>query len=253
MLLKDKVAVITGGGSGVGRESAKAFAREGAKVVIGDVNEDWGKETVHIVEDLGGTISFVLTDVRKEEDLKRLIQTAVKEQGKLDIVFNNVGVGSPQPARPLWEYSDEDWDRLIETNLRSVFYGCKQAVPVLKENGSGVIINMGSVSGMVSWGGVPYGTSQAAVIHLSRCLAMECMPYHIRVNTVSPAAIDTNFAGPRTPEQRAKGMEGTGKLIPIGRVAKPEEVAEAVVFLASDRASYITGANLTVDGGYTIP
>lgn len=254
MLLKDKVAVITGGGSGVGLASATLFAQQGARVVIGELRDEWARETVRLVAGLGGTITYVQTDVTREDQVQRLVKAAVDTYGTLDIMFNNVGVATPRPPRPTWEYTDADWDRLMNTNLRSVFYGCKHAIPLLIAKRSGVILNTGSVAGMVAWGGVPYGVSKAGVIQLTKGLAIELAPYGIRVNCISPGAIDTNFARmgpPLPPDQAAKGRAQTIQSIPLGRISRPEDIAQAALYLASEMSSYVTGSVLVVDGGYT--
>ncbi len=251
MLLKDKVAIITGGGSGVGRESAKLFANEGARVVIGDVRNDWGHETVRLVKDLGGTAIFVRTDVSREAEVRNLVQTALEKYGTLDIMFNNVGVATARPYKPTWEYTDEDWDRLININFRSVFYGCKHAIPVFQEKKRGVIINTGSAAGMVAWGGVPYGVSKAGVIQLSRGLAVELAPFNIRVNCICPGSIDTNFGKEGFSEDARRAPSPVNPNIPLSRNAGPEEIAQTALYLASDMSTYVTGASILVDGGYT--
>jgi len=255
VLLKDKVVVITGGGSGVGRETAKLFAREGARIVIGDIREEWGTITRRMVQDLGGDATFVPTDVTREHEVQRLVQTALDAYGALDILFNNVGVATPRPHRPTWEYSDADWDRLMNTNLRSVFYGCKHAIPVMKEKGGGVILNTGSAAGLVAWGGVPYGVSKAGVIHLTKSLAVELASVNIRVNCLCPGPIDTNFGkdgSPPSPEAFVRGRDALNRAIPLGRVSDAGEAAWTALYLASDMSSYVTGAALVLDGGYSI-
>ena len=255
MLLKDKVAIITGGGSGVGRETAKLFAKEGAKVVIGEILEDRGDETVRIVQDLGGEILFVKTDVTRETDVRNLVQSAIETYGTLDIMYNNVGVASPRPPKPTWEYTDADWNRLLDINLWGIIYGCKHAIPVMLEKGAGVILNTGSIAGMVAWGGVPYGATKAAVIHLTKGLASELADKNIRVNCICPGVIDTNFGkeGPPPGPEAAEAMEAFARqAIPIGRSSQPQEIAQAALYLASDMSTYVTGAALVVDGGYSI-
>ena len=254
MLLTNRVAVITGGASGVGREAAKLFAQEGASIVIGDVLEDAAAETVRMVKDLGGRIAYAPTDVTQEASVKSLMHQAVASFGGLDIVLNNAGVPSPNPPKDTWEFTDADYDRLMDTNLRGVFYGCKHAIPLLIQRGGGVIVNMASASGLVSWGSAMYGVSKAGVIHLTKGLAVETAPYNIRVNCVCPGPIDTEF-GTRTmhltPEEAASRQARLGQTVPWGRMSRPEEIAKAALYLASDMSSYVTGTSLVIDGGHT--
>lgn len=255
MLLAGKVVVITGVGSGVGRATARLFAREGAHVVGGDVREDWGKETLRLLREEGGPEArFVPCDVTREEDVCGLVEAAVSSCGRLDVMMNNVGISTPRPGITLEEHDDADWQRLVDVNLRSVFYGCKQAVLQLKaQDDGGVIVNTGSAAGMVGWGGVPYGVTKAGVIQMTRGLAIELAPLGIRVNCFCPGAIDTNFAvppeaafQPKPPELR----ELLGGLHPLGRPIEAEDCANAALYLASDLSSNVTGVALPVDGGY---
>jgi NAD(P)-dependent dehydrogenase (short-subunit alcohol dehydrogenase family) len=256
MRLEGKVVVITGSGSGVGRASALRFAQEGAKVVCADVREDWLKETVRRIESDGGVAVAQVCDVTKESDVGAAIATAVSSFGRLDVMFNNAGVATPRPGIRLEDHTDDDWDRLMGINLRGVFYGCKQAVLQFKaQGGGGVILNTGSVAGMVGWGGSVYGTSKAGVNHLTKIVAIEGAPDDIRVNAICPAGMPgTNFMTPAAtdgsegvPEEQAKMV---GQAHPLGRPITAEDVAAAAVYLASDEAVNVTGVLLPVDGGY---
>jgi len=255
MLLEGKVVVITGVGSGVGRAIAQLFAREGARVVGGDVREDWGKETVRLVNDAGGPeAQFVPCDVTQEEQVEDLVAAAVASHGRLDVMLNNAGVGTPRPGMQFEEHDAADWKRLIDINVMGVAHGCKHAMLRFKAQGDGgVIVNTGSAAGMVGWGGVPYGATKAAVIQLTRGLAIEAAPLGVRVNCFCPGAIDTNFAVPPEAAFQPKPpqlLEVMGGLHPLGRVIDAEDCAKAALFLASDLSSNVTGIALPVDGGY---
>ncbi len=257
MLLSDKSVVITGSGSGVGRASAVLFAREGAKVVCADVRSDWIKETVRVIEAEGGTAIAQTCDVTREEDVVGAIAAAVETFGRLDVMYNNVGISTPRPGLKFEEHTNEEWDRLMNVNFRSVFWGCKHAVIRFKEQGGGgVIVNTGSVAGMVGWGGTVYGSSKGGVNQLSRAVAIECAPFDIRVNCICPAGMPgTNFSVPGA----TKGSEGVagdnarqvGAMHPLGRPITAEDCAAAALYLASDQSRNVTGILLPIDGGYT--
>jgi NAD(P)-dependent dehydrogenase (short-subunit alcohol dehydrogenase family) len=256
MRLLDKSVVITGAGSGVGRASALTFAAEGAKVVCVDIREDWAKETVRLAEANGGIALALSCDVRQEAEVTAAIGAAVRAFGRLDVMFNNAGVATPRPGILLEDHTDADWDRLMGINLRGMFYGCKQAVLQFKRQGDGgVIVNTGSVAGMVGWGGAVYATSKAGVNHLTKLVAIEGAPHNIRANAVCPAGMPgTNFmardaseGSQGIPEEQAKAI---GAVHPLGRPITAEDVAIAAVYLASDESANVTGVLLPVDGGY---
>ena len=256
MQLEGKSVVITGAGSGVGRASALLFAREGARVVCADVVEDWAKETVRQVEGEGDTAVVAVCDVTKERDVQDAIAAAVAAFGRLDVMFNNAGVSTPAGAGPFESYDDEQWNRLMDINLRGVFYGMKHALLQFKAQGDGgVIVNTGSAAGMVGWGGTVYGVSKGGVVQMTRAVAIEAAPFDIRVNAICPGAMPgTNFgvhdAEQAFQEKPAELLEMAGSLHPLGRVVTAEDCAEAALFLASDRARNITGVLFPVDGGY---
>jgi NAD(P)-dependent dehydrogenase (short-subunit alcohol dehydrogenase family) len=256
MLLKDKVAVITGAGSGVGRASALRFAEEGAAVVCADIDLDRAKETVAQIEAAGGKAVAERCDVAENADVAAVIESAVGHFGRLDIVFNNVGIPTPRLGMIFEEHSVEDFERLASVNFRGVFLGCKHAVVRFKEQGDGgVILNTGSVAGLVGWGGTVYGATKGAVHQLTRAVAVEVAPFGIRVNAICPAGM------PYTGFMAAGGMEvsgadldavaaHTGSMHPLGRPITAEDCADAAVYLCSDRASNVTGILMPIDGGY---
>lgn len=256
MLLEGRSAVITGSGSGVGRASALRFAAEGASVVCADIQLDGVKETVQLIESAGGTAVADQCDVSLEQDVIDTIALAVEQFGRLDIMFNNVGIPTPRLGALLEDHTVDDFDRLTAVNLRGVFLGCKHAVIQFKQQGGGgVILNTGSVAGLVGWGGTVYGATKGGVNQITRGVAIECAPHGIRANAICPAGM------PYTGFMAAGGMEAASDAIdaiaeqvgashPLGRPITAEDCAEAAVFLCSDGAANITGVLLPVDGGY---
>jgi NAD(P)-dependent dehydrogenase (short-subunit alcohol dehydrogenase family) len=256
MLLEGKAAIVTGSGSGVGRVSAVRFAEEGARVLCADLNGDAVKETVAEIEAAGGTAVAQQCDVSNESDVIAMIAAAVDAFGRLDIIFNNVGIPTPRLGALLEDHTVEDFDRLTSVNFRGVFLGSKHAVlQFKKQGGGGAIVNTGSVAGLVGWGGSVYGATKGAVHQLTRAVAIEGAPHGIRANAICPAGM------PYTGFMAAGGMSLTGGALeaaaaqvgsshPLGRPITAEDCAEAAIFLASDRAANITGTLLPVDGGY---
>jgi NAD(P)-dependent dehydrogenase (short-subunit alcohol dehydrogenase family) len=256
VLLEGKNAVITGSGSGVGRASALRFAGEGARVVCADLNLEGAKETVTQVEDAGGTAVAVGTDVSKESDVIAAIGAAVEQFGRLDVMFNNVGIPTPRLGMTFTDHSFEDYQKLTAVNFGGVFLGCKYAVEQFKKQGDGgVILNTGSVAGLVGWGGTVYGATKGAVVQLTRAVAVEAAPDNIRVNALCPGAMPyTGFmaaGGLQLPaDQIEQVAQAAGSIHPLGRPVTAEDCAEAAVFLCSDLAKNITGVLLPIDGGY---
>jgi NAD(P)-dependent dehydrogenase (short-subunit alcohol dehydrogenase family) len=256
MLLEGKSAIVMGAGSGVGRASALRFAEEGARVVVADVDLERAKETVRLVEDGGGTAIADQCDVSQDADVAATIGVAVSNFGRLDIIFNNVGVPTPRLGMSFEEHSVEDFDRLFAVNARGVFLGCKHAVLQFKAQGDGgVILNTGSVAGLVSWGGGVYGATKGAVHQLTRAVAIEGAPFDIRCNAICPAGMPyTQFAAAGGMEASGDDLEAVaqhvGSMHPLGRPITAEDCAEAAVYLVSDHAKNVTGALLPVDGGY---
>ncbi|HOE18256.1 MAG TPA: SDR family oxidoreductase [Syntrophorhabdaceae bacterium] len=251
MKLKGKVALITGSGSGFGRATAVLFAKEGAKVVVVDKNPDAAGETVDIIKRGGGEAISVKADVTNANDCEAMIKAAVDAFGKLDILHNNAGIA--QVITPLADIDEQTWDRLLNVNLKSVFLCSKAAIPVLKKQG-GVIINTSSIGAVRARPGAgAYAVAKAGVTHLTRILAIELAPLKIRVNSISPVYSETPLGMDLLPDHMKKDMEATRKAflstIPIGRMAVPEDIANAALFLAMDDSSMITGVDLPVDGG----
>jgi len=246
---KNRVALVTGAAMGIGREIALRLANEGADLVLFDLSEK-----VHDVVDearkLGVEALGVTGDVSRRVDVERLISEAVRVFGKIDILVNNAGI---YPFKPFLEMSEDDWDRVINVNLKGTFLVTRQVAPLMVKQRYGRIINISSISGLVGFPGLShYCASKAGVIGLTRALALELAPYNITVNTIAPGPIETGTRAstPQMPEQIAK-QEQIVRAIPIGRIGKPADIALTVVFLASEEAGFITGSVIVVDGGYT--
>jgi NAD(P)-dependent dehydrogenase (short-subunit alcohol dehydrogenase family) len=256
-ILADKSAIVTGAGSGVGRASALRFAGEGARVVVADIDLDHAKETVRLIEDTGGTAVPVGVDVADEQQVQTMFAAAVDHFGRLDILFNNVGIPTPRLGMSFEDHTLEDFNRLVAVNLGGVFLGCKYGVLQFKKQsgGGGVILNTGSVAGLVAWGGAVYGATKGGVLQLTRAVAVEAAPFGIRVNAICPAAMPlTGFlaaGGLQVDDaQQAAIAEKVGAQHPLGNAITAEDCAEAALYLVSDGARNITGVALPVDGGY---
>jgi len=249
MRLKDKVALITGAGAGMGRASALLFAREGAKVAAVDWQRETGEETASLIRQAGGETFFIQADVSRSEDVKAMIQATIARWGRLDILFNNAGIVVQGTAE---QTSEEEWDRQIAINLKGVFLGCKYAIPVMRAQGGGVIINMASVAGVIGIKNrAAYSASKGGVIGLTRALAADHVSENIRVNCICPGTIETPSLRDRiasAPDPIAARRQYEARQ-PIGRLGTPEEIAEAASYLASDAASFMTGNALIIDGG----
>ncbi len=245
-MLKGKVAIVTGGASGIGRATAALFAREGANAVVADYEPTGGQDTVKMIQGEGGEAFFVETDVSRPEDVERMVKETVKTYGRLDILFNNAGVGETAKAT---EASLEHWERVLAINLRGVFLGCKYAIPEMIRNGGGSIINNASILAEVGFSeATAYAASKHGIAGLTQTIAIDYAAQGIRANTVCPGFIRTPMVMKGLDEETRGYIAG---LHPLGRMGEPEEVAEAVLFLASDRSSFVTGTCLFVDGGYT--
>ena len=244
-----KVALVTGGASGIGRATALTFAREGAKLVVADTNDEGGHQTVHMITETGGEAIFVRTNVSQAVEVQALISQAVETYGRLDCAHNNAGVSSAVQAS-IADYPDEDWHRVIAINLTGVWLCMKYEIPQMLQHGGGTIVNTASIMGVVATGFNPaYTASKHGVVGLTKSAALAYAPLGIRVNAVCPGYIRTPMleGSPRfNPPYEAALMARH----PLGRLGTPEEVAEAVVWLCSDAASFVTGHTMTVDGGY---
>ena len=251
MRLKDKVALITGAGSGIGRASALKFAREGAKVVAVDIQEEGNAETVASIRAEGGAATAVDANVTDSQAVRRMIGAAVEAYGRLDILFNNAGIAI---RGTILDIDEEGFDRIFAVNLKGVFLGCKEAIPLMKSQGGGVILNTASQMGVVGVeASAVYPATKGAVIQLTRCLALDHATDGIRVNAICPGPIDTPLA--RNNRQQTGDPEAAlaNRLarIPLGRIGNPEEMADVAAYLCSDEASFITGAAILADGGWT--
>lgn len=247
--LKGKVVAITGASTGLGKAMALRFGKEGAKVVINYFKEDQAVgEMIDKIKSLGGDAAAIQGDVTKEEDVKKIIQTAITHFGRLDVMINNAGVENEVPSE---ELSLEDWNRVISTNLTGAFLGCREAIDYMVENKvQGSIINMSSVHEIIPWPHFAhYAASKGGVKLMSETLALEFAPKGIRINCIGPGAIDTPINAEKFSDPELKA--GVEELIPMGYIGKPEQIAAVAAWLASNEASYVTGITLYADGGMT--
>jgi NAD(P)-dependent dehydrogenase (short-subunit alcohol dehydrogenase family) len=243
-----KVALVTGGGSGIGRATAIAFGRDGARVVIGNRNVQRGEETVSMIRASGGTASFRRTDVLVAADIEALVKHAVSEYGGLDLAFNNAGIEGE--VGPLADQTESNYDAVMDINVKGVWLSMKYEIPAMLNRG-GAIVNCASVAGLIGFPNMGiYIASKHAVIGLTKTAALEYSAQGIRVNAVNPAVIDTEMVD-RIAAGLSMEKNNLSTLHPIGRMGRVDEVAEAVLWLCSGRASFVTGHSLLVDGGFT--
>lgn len=240
-----KVAIVTGASSGIGRATAIAFGKAGAKVIVVARRETQGEETVRLVNEAGSQAVFVKADVTQAIDIEAMVKKAIETYGSLDYAFNNAGSGT---SGKIADLSEADWDFEINANLKSVWLSMKYEIPAMQRSGGGAIVNtssQGALLGVANYGA--YGAAKAGVIALSRAAAAEYSADRIRINTVSPGAVKTDLWAGAPPEMLDQVAAG----IPLQRIGAPEDIAEAVVWLCSDGAAFVTGHNLVVDGGFT--
>jgi len=249
MRLAGKVAIVTGAAQGIGRGSAIQFAKEGAKVTVADVQAEQGQETVRLIESAGGEAIFVLTDVSKEADVRNMVEKTVERWGRVNVLFNNAGYAT---VKLVEDTTEAEWDHLMAVNLKSIFFGVKYVVPIMRKQGGGAILNMASISGLTGQMRTPgYVASKGAVVMLTKSLALDYGCDNIRVNCVCPGITDTpalrkHIDAAADPEALIKERLTR---VPLGRFLTPEDIGKAAVYLVSDDSDGITGIAHLVDGG----
>ena len=252
MRLQDKVAIITGAGSGMGRVAAQMFAAEGAKVIVAEYDGQGGNETVRLVADAGGQATFVQADVSQEADARRMVEEAVSAYGRVDVLYNNAGI-MPEADHSVIDTDVDTWDRVMAVNLRGVFLGCKHAIPRMVEQGSGSVINISSFVALLGCS-VPqdaYTASKGAVLSLTRSLAVQFGPQGVRSNAICPGPLETPLLMDwLLKDEAAKRLRLARN--PTGRLGKPEEIVNLAIYLASDEARWTNGAAMVVDGGISV-
>ena len=247
--LEGKVALITGAGMGMGREASILFAEEGARIVVADINAEAAEETAETVEGRGGKAIAAIGDVASETDVRRMVEEGIDAFGELTILYSNAGVLWKDRDRSVLETDEQSWDRVMDINLKSVFWLTKHGIPHLKRAGGGSIVLAGSVSALAGFPRAQdaYTAAKGALVSLNKSLAVQFAPDNIRCNIIHPGIVDTPLQAPYLNDDIREEFKSS---IPLGRIAQPREVAYAALFLASDEASYITGAEVLVDGGF---
>lgn len=255
MRLTGRVAIITGASSGFGRATAVRFAQEGASLVLGDLDGDGGRETLALVEHAGGAAELVVGDVATADVAAALVARALERFALLDMLVNNAGIAPPEPQRS-WDAPEESWDRVLRVNLKSVYLCCRAVIPEMIRHGSGAIVNVASIAATRAVGGASYAAAKGGILSYTRFVSRELAPQGIRVNCVSPGYMRTPMStGERyglTEAQQDARMEHFAQRVPMRRSGAAGDIADAIVYLASNEAGYVTGQELIVDGGYTV-
>jgi 3-oxoacyl-[acyl-carrier protein] reductase len=252
MRLENKVAIVTGAASGFGEAIARRFAEEGAAVVVSDINDNAGRPVTDAINAAGGTAQYIHADVTDADDVAGMVAAAEEAYGGLDILVNNAG--TPQRNQPMLDVPEDQYDRIFAVNVKSIYLAARHGIPALRRRGGGVVLNTASTAGLSPRPGLAwYNASKGAVITLTKSMAVELAPEKIRVNALCPVAAETPMldeflGGTRDPEVYAKFVS----TVPLGRLAVPQDIANAALFLASDEAAFLTGVCLEVDGGRTI-
>jgi NAD(P)-dependent dehydrogenase (short-subunit alcohol dehydrogenase family) len=248
-MMVGKVALVTGGSSGIGRATALCFAREGAKVVVAARRSDEGEQTAHLIQESGGEAVFVKTDISRGAEVQAMVATCLATFGRLDYACNNAGIEGPNV--PTIDCREEDWEAVIDINLKGTWLCLKYEIPPMITQGGGAIVNMASIGGLIGFPGLgPYVATKHGIIGLTKTVAMEHAQHHIRVNAVCPGLIDTPMADRFTGGPASDTEQFILSLKPMRRRGTPTEIAEAVVWLCSDAASFVTGHSMIVDGGF---
>ena len=255
MRLRDKIAIVTGGSSGFGRTTAVRFAEEGARVVVADLDEVWGKESISLVEQAGSEGTLIVGDISTSDGAERAVQHAIEHFGGLDVLVNNAGIAQ-HDLEDTWNSSEETWDRVLRVNLKSVFLCSKFAIPHLLQRGGGAIVNVASIAASCSVGGAAYGATKGGILSYTRQVSRELAARNVRINCVSPGYMQTPMStGERhgaTPEEQEAAMARFARLAPMGRPGTTLDIADAIVYLACDESRYVTGQEIVVDGGYLV-
>ncbi len=247
MRLKNKIAIVTGGGSGIGQAIALAFVREGAKVLVADWSEQGGQETITKIKKIKGQAVFIKTDVSQSQDIAKMTQLCLKTYGKIDILVNNAGIALMAPTT--MEMSEENWDKVLAVNLKSVFLGAKNVIPQMLKQGKGKIINMASIAGLVGFAGAAaYCASKGGMVLFTKTLALEYAAKKINVNCICPGIIKTAMTKDMLNDPATKQFLSSST--PNARLGEPEDIAMAAVYLASDESDFVNGESLVVDGGW---
>ena len=248
MRLEGKVAIITGGARGQGATEARMFAQEGAKVVIGDVRDELGMQVEAEIRELGGEAVYLHLDVTNQDDWDQAIQTAEERFGKVDVLVNNAAIVL---RKNIEETTGEDWDNIMDINAKGVFLGTKAAIPAMRRAGGGSIINISSISGLVSIGPPAYIATKGAVRLFTKSTAIQHAADNIRANSIHPGSVDTDMRRDGMTNQTEEEIQARVDQIPLGRVGTTEDISYGALFLASDESSFMTGSELVIDGGYT--